>query len=139
MITQNMKPALLDALAASAGAVFGFLFGAVDGLFYALVAFVVLDYITGVVVAIKDKTLSSETGFHGICKKAMIFIVVAVGNIIDVQVIGIEGTLRTAVIFVFIANEGISLLENAGGMGVPIPQKLMLVLRQLREKEDKAE
>ena len=107
---------------------------------YALTAFVVIDYITGVMCAIVDKKLSSEVGFKGICKKVLVFILVGVGNIIDVQVLGQAGVLRTAVIFFYLSNEGVSLLENAGHLGLPIPAKLKAVLEQLHdrsEKEDK--
>jgi len=101
---------------------------------------VVIDYITGVMCAIVDKKLSSEVGFKGIFKKVLIFILVGVGNIIDVQVLGQAGVLRTAVIFFYLSNEGVSLLENAGHLGLPIPAKLKAVLEQLHdrsEKEDK--
>ena len=125
--------------AAIGGGISWFLGGA-DGFLYALIAFVVIDYITGVMCAIVDKKLSSEVGFKGIFKKVLIFILVGVGNIIDVQVLGQAGVLRTAVIFFYLSNEGVSLLENAGHLGLPIPAKLKAVLEQLHdrsEKEDK--
>ena len=125
---------LYDAFVISAGAVFGFMFGELCGLFYALIAFVVLDYITGVIAAIAKKCLSSEIGFEGICKKITIFIVVAVANIIDVHIFKEGPILRTAAIFLFLSNEGISLLENAGNMGLPIPAKILKVLKQLNLK-----
>lgn len=125
---------ILDTIIAGAGALVGFLFGQIDGLFYALIAFIVLDYISGVIVAIVNKTLSSEVGFKGICKKVLLLSIVALANIIDVQIIGGGSTLRTAVIFVFLANEGISLLENAANMGLPIPKKLTRMLEQLKNK-----
>jgi len=128
-----------ETLTAASGAAVGFLFGELDGLFYALIAFVIMDYITGVIAAIACKNLSSEIGFKGICKKIMIFTVVAVAHIIDTQVIKSGSTLRTMTLFLFIANEGISLLENAASMGLPIPQKLMKTLKQLklgRKKEE---
>lgn len=121
-----------DSLLASAGLVFGFMFGEANGLFYALISFVVLDYITGVIKAIMSHTLTSAASFRGICRKIMLFIIVAVANIIDVQILGVGSSLKTAVIFLFIANEGISLLENAQSMGVPIPEKLLQVLAQLK-------
>ena len=127
------------ALSAVGGAL-GWFFGGMDGLIYALLVFVIADYITGVMCAIVDKNLSSEVGFKGICKKVLIFILVGVGNIIDVQVLGEAGVLRTAVIFFYLSNEGVSLLENAGHLGLPIPAKLKAVLEQLHdrsEKEDK--
>ena len=121
-----------DTCLIGAGAVLGFMFGELDGLFYALIAFVILDYGTGVAVAIAKKRLSSEIGFKGICKKIMLFVVVAVANIIDTYVIHSGSALRTATLFLFIANEGISLLENAADMGIPIPKKILEVLKQLR-------
>ncbi len=125
---------------AAIGGGIGWFLGGADGFLYALIAFVVIDYITGVMCAIVDKKLYSEVGFKGICKKVLIFILVGVGNIIDVQVLGQAGVLRTAVIFFYLSNEGVSLLENAGHLGLPVPAKLKAVLEQLHdrsEKEDK--
>ncbi|SFR94747.1 phage holin family protein [Anaeromicropila populeti] len=125
---------------AAIGGWLGYFLGGCDGLLYALVAFVVADYITGVMCAIADKTLSSEVGFKGICRKVLIFILVGIANILDVQVIGTGSVLRTAIIFFYISNEGVSLLENAGHLGLPYPEKLKSVLQQLHdrsEKEDK--
>lgn len=101
----------------------GYFLGGCDGLLYALVVFVVVDYITGVMCAINNKTLSSAVGFKGICRKVLIFLLVGIANVLDVQVIGTGSVLRTAVIFFYISNEGISLLENAGHLGLPIPEK----------------
>ena len=118
----------------------GYFLGGADGMLIALIVFVALDYVTGVMCAIVDKKLSSAVGFKGIFKKVLIFILVGVGNIIDVQVLGQAGVLRTAVIFFYLSNEGVSLLENAGHLGLPIPAKLKAVLEQLHdrsEKEDK--
>jgi len=118
----------------------GWYLGGCDGLLYALLGFVVMDYITGVMCAIADKKLSSEVGFKGLCRKVLIFILVGAANIIDVQIIGTGSVLRTAVIFFYISNEGLSLIENAGHLGLPIPEKLKAVLEQLHdraEKEDK--
>ena len=125
---------ILDIVLAGAGAVFGFLFGAPDGLLIGLIVLALLDYATGIISAVMSKSLSSRIGFKGICKKLLLFILVAVANIIDMQVLGGAGTLRTAVIFVFIANEGLSIVENSAEMGVPIPEKLKSVLAQLKQK-----
>ena len=125
---------------AAIGGWLGWFLGGADGFLYALIAFVVIDYLTGVMCAIVDKKLSSAVGFKGIFKKVLIFIMVGVGNIIDVQVLGQAGVLRTAVIFFYLSNEGVSMLENAGHLGLPIPAKLKEVLEQLHdrsEKEDK--
>ena len=114
----------------------GYFLGGCDGLLIALVVFVVADYITGVMCAVIDKKLSSEVGFRGICRKVLIFILVGIANILDVHVIGTGSVLRTAVIFFYISNEGVSLLENAGHLGLPIPEKLRLVLKQLHDRAE---
>lgn len=118
----------------------GWFLGGCDGLLYALIAFVAIDYITGVMCAVIDHRLSSEVGFKGIFKKVLIFLLVGVANILDVQVIGTGCVLRTAVIFFYISNEGVSLLENAAYLGLPVPEKIKTVLEQLHsrsESEDK--
>ena len=116
---------------AAIGGWLGWFLGGCDGLLYALIAFVVVDYVTGVMCAVVDKKLSSAVGFRGIFKKVLIFLLVGVANILDAQVIGTGCVLRTAVIFFYISNEGVSLLENAGHLGLPIPTKLKAVLEQL--------
>ncbi len=122
---------------AAIGGWLGWFMGGCDGLLYALIAFVAADYITGVMCAIIDKKLSSEVGFKGIFKKVLIFMLVGVANILDVQVIGSGCVLRTAVIFFYISNEGVSLVENAGHLGLPIPAKLKDVLEQLHDRAEK--
>ena len=122
---------------AAVGGWLGYFLGGCDGLLYALIAFVAIDYITGVMCAISDKTLSSEVGFKGICRKVLIFLLVGIGNIIDVQVIGSGGVMRTAVIFFYLSNEGISLIENAAHLGLPVPDKLKAVLEQLHDRAEK--
>ena len=114
----------------------GYFLGGCDGLLYALIAFVVIDYITGVMCAIINKQLSSEVGFKGSFRKVLIFLLVGIANIIDVQVIGTGAVLRTAVIFFYISNEGVSLLENAGHLGLPIPEKIKTVLEQLHDRAE---
>lgn len=104
---------------------------------YALLAFVVIDYITGIMCAVVDKKLSSEVGFKGIFKKVLIFALVGVGHILDTRIIGAGSVLRTAVIFFYLSNEGVSLLENAAYLGLPIPQKLKSVLEQLHDRSEK--
>ena len=116
----------------------GWFLGGCDGLLYALIAFVVIDYITGVMCAINDHALSSEVGFRGICRKVLIFLLVGIANIMDVNVIGTGSVLRTAVIFFYISNEGVSLIENAAHLGLPVPEKIKVVLDQLHDRaEDK--
>ena len=119
------------------GGFIGWFLGGMDGFLYALIAFAVIDYITGVLCAIADKTLSSEVGFKGICRKVLIFTLVGIGNIVDVYVLGETGVLRTAVIFFYLSNEGVSLLENAAHLGLPIPEKLKAVLEQLHDRAEK--
>ena len=118
------------------GGYLGLFLGGWDGFLYALLVFVIIDYVTGVMVAIIQKKLSSEIGFVGICKKVLIFLLVAVGYIIDSKIIGQGGVIRTAIIFFYISNEGISIIENAGLIGLPIPQKLKDVLEQIKDKGD---
>ena len=115
----------------------GWFLGGCDGLLYALIAFVAIDYITGVMCAISDKKLSSEVGFKGICKKVLIFTLVGIGNILDILVMGTGCVIRAAIIFFYLSNEGVSLIENAAHLGLPVPAKLKAVLKQLHEKGDK--
>ena len=122
---------------AAIGGWLGWFLGGCDGLLYALLAFVVIDYITGVMCAVADHTLSSAVGFKGICRKVLIFALVGIGHILDTQVIGSGSVLRTAVIFFYISNEGVSLVENAAHLGLPIPEKLKAVLEQLHDRSEK--
>ena len=117
----------------------GYFLGGCDGLMIALVAFVSIDYVTGVMCAVSDKDLSSRVGFKGICRKILIFALVGVANLIDVQVIQTGSILRTAVVFFYLSNEGVSLLENAAHLGLPIPKKLKAVLEQLHDKHNTEE
>ena len=119
---------------AAIGGWLGYFLGGMDGLMIALIIFMALDYITGLTCAVIDKKLSSAVGFKGICRKVLIFVLVGIGNLVDVYVLGQEGVLRTAVIFFYLSNEGISFLENAGRLGLPIPAKLKDVLEQLHDK-----
>ena len=116
------------------GGFLGWFLGGLDGFLYALIAFTVIDYITGVMCAVVDKNLSSAVGFKGICRKVLIFTLVGIGNIVDVYVLGEAGVLRTAVIFFYLSNEGVSLLENSAHLGLPIPEKLKDVLEQLHDR-----
>ncbi len=119
------------------GGVSGWLLGGVDSLVYALVAFVAIDYITGVVLAIYEKKVSSDIGFKGICKKVLIFALVALGNIIDQYIIGSGSALRTMLIMFYWSNEGISILENSAKMEVPFPQKLKDALLKINDTDKK--
>ena len=122
---------------AAVGGWLGYFLGGVDGLMIALIVFVVLDYLTGVMCAIADKKLSSEVGFKGIFKKVLIFMLVGVANIVDVHVVGTGSALRSAVICFYLSNEGVSMLENAAHLGLPVPDKLKSILSQLHNRSDK--
>ena len=115
----------------------GYFLGGWDGVLYALIAFVAIDYVTGVMCAISNHTLSSEVGFKGICRKVLIFLLVGIGSILDAHVIGSGSVLRTAVIFFYISNEGVSILENAAHLGLPVPEKIKVVLEQLHDRSAK--
>lgn len=128
---------VVQAVFAALGGWLGWFLGGCDGLIYALVAFVVIDYITGVMCAISDKTLSSAVGFRGICRKVLIFLLVGIANILDTNVIGTGSVLRTAAIFFYISNEGVSLLENAAHLGLPVPGAVKDVLEQLHNRAEK--
>lgn len=125
----------IQIIATAVGGYIGWFLGGWDGFLYALVAFVAIDYLTGIMVAILEKRLSSEVGFRGIFKKVLIFSLVAVAHIIDAQVIQNGSAIRTAVIFFYLSNEGISILENTAKIGLPIPAKLKTVLEQLNKEE----
>jgi len=127
----------LQIVIAAVGGYIGYFLGGLDGFLYALIAFVVIDYLTGIMVAVLEKRLSSEVGFRGIFKKVLIFSLVAVAHIVDSQLIQTGSAIRTAVIFFYLSNEGISILENTAKIGLPIPEKLRTVLEQLN-KEGKA-
>ena len=121
---------------AAIGGWLGYFLGGCDGLLYALIAFVVIDYLTGIMCAISDHTLSSEVGFRGICRKVLIFLLVGIANVLDIHVLGNGSVLRTAVIFFYISNEGVSLLENAAHLGLPVPEKVKDVLEQLHGRAE---
>ena len=114
----------------------GYFLGGMDGLLIALLVFVILDYVTGVMRAIADHELSSAIGFKGICRKVLIFALVSVGHVLDTHVVGTGSALRSAVICFYLSNEGVSLLENASHLGLPVPDKLKAILSQLHNKQD---
>ena len=124
---------------AGIGGFMGWFLGGLDGFLYALIMFVVIDYITGLMAGFIQKKLSSEIGFKGICKKVAIFCLVGIGHVLDTRIIGNGSVLRTAVIFFYLSNEGLSLLENAGHLGLPIPAKLKAVLEQLHRQSEEIE
>ena len=129
----------MQIILAAVGGWLGYFLGGCDGLVYALILFVAADYVTGVMCAAVDKRLSSEIGFKGICKKVLIFVLVGLANILDVQIIGTGSVLRTAVIFFYISNEGVSLLENAAHLGLPVPEKLKDILQQLHHRAEEVD
>ena len=118
------------------GGFVGWYVGGVDGFMYALLTFVIVDYLTGIMVAILEKKISSEIGFKGIFKKVLIFILVGIAHIIDLNLIKNGSAIRTAVIFFYVANEGISIIENAAKIGLPVPEKLIAVLEQLKKEDN---
>ena len=122
---------------AAVGGWIGWFLGGCDGLLYALLLFVVSDYITGVLCAVSDKKLSSAVGFKGIARKVLIFILIGIANALDLYVLEHAGVLRTAVIFFYISNEGLSLIENSVHLGLPVPAKLKDVLEQLHDRDGK--
>ena len=125
---------VLSAIFATIGLWLGLFIGPVNGLLIALIVFVITDYITGFASAIVRKELSSSVGFKGLARKVLIFLIVGIANVLDVYVLGANAVLRTAVILFYMANEGLSIIENAGEIGLPIPKKLKEVLAQLRKK-----
>lgn len=127
---------IIQLLFTALGGYLGWFLGGFDGFMYALIAFVVIDYLTGLMVAVLEKKLSSEIGFRGIFKKVLIFVLVGIGHIIDVNVIQNGSVIRTAVIFFYLSNEGISVLENSAKIGLPIPKKLKDVLKQINKEEE---
>ena len=130
---------MIQMVFAAVGGWLGYYLGGCDGLLLALVAFSAADYLTGVMCAVSDRKLSSNVGFKGICRKVLIFLLVGIANILDVHVIGTGSVLRTAVIFFYISNEGVSLLENAAHLGLPVPGKIKAVLEQLHDRAEKTE
>lgn len=127
----------IQIVTATIGGYIGWFLGGWDGFLYALVAFVVIDYLTGVMVAVLERKLASEVGFRGVFKKVLIFSLVGIGNMVDVLLLKNGSAIRTAVIFFYISNEGISILENAASIGLPIPDKLKAILKQFNEEESK--
>ena len=124
---------------AAIGGWLGYFLGGMDGLMIALIVFMALDYITGLMCAVIDKKLSSAVGFKGICKKVLILMLVGVAHIVDLHVVGTGDALRSAVVCFYLSNESVSMLENAAHLGLPIPEKLKSVLAQLHGREDETE
>ena len=125
----------IELMFAALGAFLGWFFGGFDGFLYALIIFVVMDYFTGILAAGVKHELSSEVGFKGIAKKVCIFVLVGIANIVDTQVIQNGSAIRTAVIFFYLSNEGLSVLENAAVIGLPVPDKLKAMLIQLADEK----
>ena len=130
---------MLQAMFAGIGGWLGYFLGGCDGLLYALIAFTVIDYISGVMCGIVDGELSSSIGFKGICRKVVVFMLVGIASILDTRIFQTGSVLRTAVIFFCLSNEGISLLENAAHLGLPIPTVVRKALNQLHNKSENKE
>ena len=128
--------AKLQMAIAAVGGWLGYFVGGMDGLLTALIIFMVIDYITGLMCAVADRKLSSAVGFKGICKKVLIIMLVGVAHIIDLHVVGTGNALRSAVVCFYLSNEGVSLLENAAHLGLPIPEKMKSILAQLHNRID---
>lgn len=120
-------------------AALSFCFGRLDGMLIALIALMAFDYITGVIRAGVNHDLCSSVGFKGIARKVLILALVAVGNLVDVHIIGDGSLCRSLVIGFYVANEALSIIENAIGLGLPVPKKLMTIIRDLKDKNDKDE
>ncbi|AKU03782.1 TPA: phage holin family protein [Streptococcus agalactiae] len=116
------------------GGLIGSLFGELDGILYALLVFIIIDYLTGIFAAVVEKQLSSSIGFRGIFKKIAILFLVSLGHLIDTAIIKQGGTIRTMVIFFYLSNEGLSILENTVRIGLPISEKLQAILKQINER-----
>ena len=129
----------IQAAITALGGWLGYWLGGMDGLLIALIVFAILDYISGLMVAIEAKALSSAVGFKGICRKVLMFALVGVGAVLDQHVVGTGSALRTAVICFYLSNEGVSLLENASRLGLPVPSKLKSILQQLHGKAENNE
>ena len=127
---------IIKTVSGAIGAIIGFLFGEITGLFIAIIALMALDYVTGILCGIAAKALSSEVGFKGLVKKLMVLVIIAVGHLVDTYIIGTGSALMTAVILFFAANEGISIIENAAKLGMPVPKKLRDILEQLKEDDN---
>lgn len=127
---------IIKTASGAVGAVIGFLYGEITGLFIAIIALMALDYVTGILCGIASKALSSEVGFKGLVKKLMVLVIIAVGHLVDTYIIGTGSALMTAVILFFAANEGISIIENAAKLGMPVPKKLRDILEQLKEDDN---
>ena len=123
---------------AAVGGWLGYFLGGCDGLLYALLIFVAIDYLTGVMCAVNDHRLSSAVGFRGLCRKVLTFMLVGIAHVLDLYILGETGVLRTAVIFWALANNGLSIIENSTYLGLPVPEQLKLVLEQLHDRAEKS-
>ena len=124
--------------AAAIGGIAAYIWGGWDPLIIVLVAMVSIDYITGVINAGLQHGLSSQVGFKGLLKKIVIFMIVAVGTLIDRIIPATNAAVRMAVCMYYIANEGLSILKNAAEMGLPLPSALKRVLGQIRREDESA-
>ena len=130
---------MIQMVFAAVGGWLGYFLGGMDGLMIALVVFVILDYVTGIMCAVIDRELSSSVGFRGIFKKVLVLMLVGVAHIVDLHVVQSGEALRSAVICFYLSNEGVSVLENAGHLGLPIPEKLKAILAQLHDRIEEAD
>lgn len=125
---------IIKVIFASVGCALSWFLGELNGLLYALIAFMCVDYLTGIIVAFINKQLSSKIGIKGFFKKITILFIIGIANLFDVYVIKSVPILRTTIAFYYMANEGLSILENSAILGLPIPKKLREALKQLKKK-----
>lgn len=133
------KMKIFDSIVAIMATFFTWIFGTWDIAIAILIIFMVLDYLTGVIVAYQNRTLNSEVGFKGLIKKCMILVILIVAVMLDRLLNTGTWVFRTLVCYFYIANEGISLLENVSNLGVKIPEKLKNALEQLNKEDERAE
>ena len=124
---------IFNSVIASIFTTFVFLVGGIDIALISLLIVMVLDYITGILSAFYNKELSSKVGFKGLLKKVFYLVIIALSVRID-NLLGQDNLIRTFVIYYFVANDGLSILENAGELGIKLPKKLYEALDQLKDK-----
>ena len=124
---------IISLIASEAATIFIYLFGGIDVALTCLIVAIVLDYVSGMIKAYNKKQLSSKIGFSGILKKIGILILVMLSVLVD-RVTGDTGAIRTLVIYYFVANEGLSVLENLGESGIPIPNAIKKALKVLKDQ-----
>lgn len=134
-----MAEKTLNYVSAMVCAILSYSYGELDGMLKALIFCMIIDYITGLIAAYKNKELSSEVGFLGLAKKFVMLLIVAVAHIVDMEIFSNAMFLKSAVCGFYIANEGLSILENTADLGVKYPKKLIKALKQVNNSDDEEE